>query len=349
MITLGIEGSANKLGVAILRDDIIVSNIRRTFHNAPGEGFRPSELGAHHTANVLPLIKEVLKESGIDLKDIDLIAYTRGPGIAAPLNVCAIVARILAVELNIQIVAVNHCIAHIEMGRFITRMSNPVVLYASGANTQIICYQSESTVLESVGRGKGRYIVLGEALDIAVGNCLDRVARLLNISNAPSPGFNIEQYAKRGKTFFHMPIPIKGMDISCSGIVEYINKTYINPQKQIKVDDQLKYDICFSLQENLFSALTEVTERAISLFKSSEVLIVGGVGCNLRLQEMISLMAKARNAIVGNMDDTFCVDNGAMIAYTGYVMFNTKKTGTKIENCDVTQRYRTETVEIDWD
>lgn len=234
------------------------------------------------------------------------------------------------------------------MGRFITKMKNPVILYASGANTQIISFQSNNK--NNLKRGNGRYMVLGEALDIAVGNCLDRVARLLNISNDPSPGFNIEQLAKKGKTFYQIPIPIKGMDISCSGIIEYLKKTFINSLKKDNIiNEQLKYDICFSLQENLFSALTEVTERAMSLFKSSEVLIVGGVGCNLRLQEMIYLMASDRNAIVGNMDDTFCIDNGAMIGYTGYIMFKNKGYGIKIEDCDITQRYRTETVEINWD
>ncbi|KAF7700511.1 tRNA N6-adenosine threonylcarbamoyltransferase [Cucumispora dikerogammari] len=347
MITLGIEGSANKLGISILDNTEILCNLRETFHNLPGEGFRPSELAVHHSIKILPLIKKALKESNKQLKDIKLIAFTRGPGIASPLNICAIVARTLAIKLNIDIISVNHCIAHIEMGRFVTKLYNPVILYASGANTQIICYQSTMTnLITDKYRGKGKYVVLGEALDIAVGNCLDRVARLLNIPNAPSPGFNIEEYAKKGKTFYLIPVPIKGMDISCSGIVEFIKRKFLSSTK-LSITDELKYDICFSLQENLFAALTEVTERAMSLFKSSEVLIVGGVGCNLRLQEMISLMARDRNAVVGNMDDSFCVDNGAMIAYTGYVMY---KSGvrTKIEVCDISQRYRTESVEITW-
>lgn len=339
MLILGIEGSANKLGIAILENENVLFNERKTFFNQPGEGFRPVELVEHHTKNILSLIKQSLIKTNKKLNEIELVAYTRGPGIAGALNVCAVVARIIAIELNIKIIGVNHCIAHIEMGKFVTGLKNPVVLYASGANTQIICYNKESN---DTNKNIGRYYVLGEALDIAVGNCIDRIGRLLKISNDPSPGYNIEQKAKMGKQFYKIPIPIKGMDISCSGVVAYLEQFL----KGKELTDELINDICYSLQENLFAALTEVTERAMSLYKSNEILIVGGVGCNERLQGMIKIMAEERGAVVGKMDDRFCVDNGAMIAYTGFLMFN--GLGDKVEECDVTQRFRTETVKVYW-
>jgi N6-L-threonylcarbamoyladenine synthase len=96
-----------------------------------------------------------------------------------PLNVCALVARTLSLLWNIPMIGVNHCIGHIEMGRLATGLVHPTVLYVSGGNSQVIAYAG------------GRYRIFGEALDIAVGNCLDRFARIANISNDPAPGLNI--------------------------------------------------------------------------------------------------------------------------------------------------------------
>ena len=132
----------------------------------------------------MPVLRKALEDAKITLKDIDVICYTKGPGMGAPLAVAALVARTVAQLYNKPLVAVNHCVGHIEMGRLITKSNNPIVLYVSGGNTQIIAYSQQ------------RYRIFGETIDIAVGNCLDRFARLLNLSNDPSPGYNIEQLAK---------------------------------------------------------------------------------------------------------------------------------------------------------
>ena len=107
-----------------------------------------------------------------------------GPGMGAPLVTVAVVARTIAQLWNKPIIGVNHCIAHIEMGRLITGAQHPTVLYASGCNTQIIAYADQ------------KYRIFGETIDIAVGNCLDRFARVLKLSNEPCAGYNIEQMAK---------------------------------------------------------------------------------------------------------------------------------------------------------
>merc|ERR1711915_1088629 len=131
----------------------------------------------------------------------------------APLQVSAVVVRMLSQLWKKPIVGVNHCVAHIEMGRLVTDAHDPVVLYVSGGNTQVIAYS------------EGRYRIFGETIDIAVGNCLDRFARVLKISNDPSPGYNIEQLAKRGNQFVELPYAVKGMDVSFSGILSYIEAT----------------------------------------------------------------------------------------------------------------------------
>lgn len=140
-----------------------------------------------------------MQKSGVKPNEIDVVCYTKGPGMAPPLVSVAIVARTLAQIWNKPILGVNHCIGHIEMGRLITNAKNPTVLYVSGGNTQIIAYSSK------------RYRIFGETIDIAVGNCLDRFARVLKLSNDPSPGYNIEQLAKEGKKFLPLPYVVKGL------------------------------------------------------------------------------------------------------------------------------------------
>lgn len=182
---LGFEGSANKIGVGVVRDGTVLANPRRTYVTAPGTGFLPGDTARHHRAVILDLLQEALTEAGLTPKDIDCIAYTKGPGMGAPLASVAVVARTVAQLWNKPLLGVNHCIGHIEMGRLITGAVNPTVLYVSGGNTQVISYSEH------------RYRIFGETIDIAVGNCLDRFARVLKISNDPSPGYNIEQMAKR--------------------------------------------------------------------------------------------------------------------------------------------------------
>lgn len=217
------------------------------------------------------------------------------------------------------------------MGRLITGANNPTVLYVSGGNTQVIAYSRK------------RYRIFGETIDIAVGNCLDRFARVLKLSNAPSPGYNIEQLAKKGKKYHSLPYCVKGMDVSFSGILSYIDERI----EKLRSDGYTPEDLCYSLQETVFAMLVETTERAMAHCDSNEVLIVGGVGCNLRLQEMMGVMCEERNAKLFATDERFCIDNGVMIAHAGAEMF---RSGTKMkwEDCFVTQRFRTDDVETTW-
>ena len=125
--TMGIEGSANKIGIGIIDSSHkIIANPRKTFITPPGTGFLPKETADHHRSQVLKLIQEALSIAKITMKDIELICYTKGPGMGGPLSVGATVGRTLSIMYNIDIVGVNHCVAHIEMGRHATGMKNPV-------------------------------------------------------------------------------------------------------------------------------------------------------------------------------------------------------------------------------
>lgn len=338
MVTsIGFEGSANKIGVGIVRDGEVLANPRRTYITPPGEGFKPADTARHHNSVILDLIDEALKEANCKHSDIDIVSYTKGPGMGAPLVGTAIVARTIAQLWEKPLVPVNHCVAHIEMGRLITGASNPTVLYVSGGNTQVIAFS------------RGKYRIFGETIDIAIGNFLDRVARLIKLSNDPSPGYNIEQLAKKGKKLLDLPYQVKGMDVTLSGILTLIERS-IDKWLNNEQDKYTEADLCMSIQETMFAMLVETVERAMALTNSKEVLLVGGVGCNERLQEMMGIMAEERGAKVCATDERFCVDNGAMIAHTGALMFESgyRPNGNNWKETAITQRFRTDEVDVTW-
>lgn len=329
---MGLEGSANKVGAGIVRDGEVLSNRRATYVTPPGHGFAPGPVSRHHRAAILGLIEEALRDAGMGPKDIDGVAFTKGPGMGAPLAVVAAVARTLSQLWGCPLVAVNHCVGHIEMGRMLGAARDPLVLYVSGGNTQVIAFS------------RRRYRIFGETLDVAVGNCLDRVARLLKISNDPSPGYNVEQMAKRGTRLLELPYVVKGMDVSFSGLLSHIEAL---APSLLSSGEAAAEDVCLSVQETVFAMLVEVTERAMALCRATELLLVGGVGCNRRLQEMLELMCQCRGARLCASDERFCVDNGAMIAQAGWEMLRTGQK-TPIEQSGITQRFRTDEVEVTW-
>lgn len=135
---------------------------------------------------------------------------------------------------------------------------------------------------------------------MAVGNCLDRFARVLQLSNDPSPGYNIEQLALQGTRYIELPYIVKGMDVSFSGMLTFIEK---EAKQKIATGECTAADLCYSLQETVFAMLVETTERAMAHTGANTVLIVGGVGCNKRLQCMMDSMVKDRGGVLCAMDD----------------------------------------------
>ncbi|KWU47508.1 peptidase M22 glycoprotease [Rhodotorula sp. JG-1b] len=367
LLALGLEGSANKLGVGLilhsppadhdldaaptaigdLATTSILSNIRHTYVTPPGEGFLPSDTARHHKRWVADVVEKALQEAQKTMHDVDVVCFTKGestgPGMGAPLQTVALVARTLALMYDKPLVGVNHCVGHIEMGRLITSSPSPIVLYVSGGNTQVIAYSQQ------------RYRIFGETLDIAVGNCLDRFARIIGLSNDPSPGANIEKEAKKGKRLLPIPYATKGMDIMLGGILHaaeaYTRDPRFRPDTHAVGEEEediiTPADLCFSLQETVFAMLVEITERAMAHAGGKEVLIVGGVGCNARLQEMMEIMVGERGGSIFATDERFCIDNGIMIAHAGLLSYRMGYE-TPLEKTSCTQRFRTDEVLINW-
>ncbi|EDO06255.1 tRNA N6-adenosine threonylcarbamoyltransferase family protein [Babesia bovis T2Bo] len=346
---LGIEGSANKLGIAVVRGDgVLLSNVRKTYSAPDGEGFLPRHVARHHRENLSAVLREALSTAGIKLSQISLICYTRGPGMGSGLHVGSIAAKTVHFLTGAPIVPVNHCVGHVEMGRHLSGYRLPVVLYVSGGNTQVISYDHVRCV----------YGVLGETLDVAAGNVLDRLARLLGLPNKPAPGYSIEVAARSGERLISLPFAVKGMDCSLSGLLTYCEQLIERERNllssgEITESDFSRFtcDLCFSVQEHMFAMLIEMTERAMSFVGANELLVVGGVGCNLRLQSMASAMAESRGARLYPMDERYCIDNGAMIAFAGlmdYLHGKGSEAAVPADKVSICQRYRTDQCVVTW-
>ncbi|MCX6818289.1 MAG: bifunctional N(6)-L-threonylcarbamoyladenine synthase/serine/threonine protein kinase [Candidatus Aenigmarchaeota archaeon] len=325
MICLGIEATAHTFGIGICDDKgKVLANERSIYKPKAGWGIIPMDAGKHHEEAKHSVLSAALEKANLKIEDIGLIAYSRGPGLPPCLHKGAELAKELAEKHSVPLVPVNHCIAHIEIGRLTCGFENPVVVYVSGGNTQIISF------------AEGKYRVFGECMDIGVGNALDKFGREVGLDFPQAP--KIEQLAKNGK-WTELPYVVKGMDLSFSGIVtECIRKH----QKGEPLED-----ICYSMQEVFFSMLTEVTERALAHLGKDQVLLTGGVAANMRLQEMLNKMCEERNARFKVVPREFAGDNGAMISWTGILA---NKPGQKIkpEDAGIDPRWRTDDVEISW-
>jgi N6-L-threonylcarbamoyladenine synthase len=312
MIVLGIESTAHTFGIAILQDTCILSNVKECYHNETG-GMIPSQVSDHHVNKCQEVLIRALAQANTKLSDVGLIAFSQAPGIGHALRIGATTARSLSLLLNKPLIGVNHCIAHLEIGRLTTPAKDPVLLYASGANTQIIAFEAE------------KYRIFGETLDIGVGNFLDSFGRLLGLGFPAGP--RIEQLAQayQGKDLIPLSYSVKGMDISFGGILT-------QTKKYIESGNYSSEQLCHSVQETVFSMLVEVAERALAHVHKKELVLGGGVACNKRLQLMCSLMARDRGAQSYAPSNEFLVDNAAMIAYAGLVRYKAGKTTSMQES-----------------
>ena len=325
MLTLGIEGTAHTLGVGIVDTERkVLANVLDMYRPAEG-GLHPREAANHHGDVVASLIVKAAEEANVSLSEIELISFSKGPGLGPCLRSAATAARALSCRLDVPIIGVNHCVAHVEIGRATTGCTDPALLYASGGNTQIIAFSN------------GKYRIFGETIDVGIGNMFDKLGRELGLGFYAGP--TIEKLAKEGDRLLDLPYSVKGMDISFSGIM--------TAALSLKKKGHRLEDIAYSVQETTFAMLAEVTERAMAHVGKDEVLLGGGVAQNMRLRSMIDEMAKERGAKMFVPDRRLCMDNGAMIAWLGNIMY---ESGVRMDIADtvVEQRFRTDEVNVTW-
>jgi len=327
---LGIESTTDDFGVGIVSfHGEVLANVVSTYVPEKG-GIHPREAARHHAIVAAKVLTEALERAGIRHEELDVIAFSQGPGMGPCLRTGATAARALASYLNIPLVGVNHLVAHIEIGKLTTNARDPVTLFVSGGNTIVSAFEA------------GRYRIFGETLDIAVGNCIDvfgREAGLRSEEGFPVAAM-VEKLANSGRVLVLLPYVVKGMDLSFSGLLTAATHLLRDEKHGLE-------DMCFSVLEYVFSMLTEVTERALAHTEKTEVLLTGGNAASKRLQAKLEIMAEEHGAKFCVVPKEYATDNGAMIAWTGVLGYR-HKMFLPIDKSFVRLKWRLDEVEIPW-
>jgi len=326
LVCLGIESTADNLGVGIAASEGTILANEVSSHIPKEGGIHPREAARHHAAEIGNVLTGALKTAGIEASDIDFIAFSQGPGLGPCLRTGATAARALSAFLSVPLVGVNHCVAHIEIGRLATGAEDPLTLYVSGGNTIVAGFEA------------GRYRIFGETLDIAVGNCLDAFAREAGLPYPGGPA--VEKLALEGEELIPLPYVVKGMDLSFSGLLTAAVQELRSGRRRLE-------DLCFSLQEVAYAMLGEVTERALAHTEKEELLLTGGVAANRRLRSVVNSIAEEHGASPKFVPQSYATDNGAMIAWTGVLAYMSG-VRTPIDSSYIDSRWRLDEVKIPW-
>lgn len=327
-ICLAIEATAHTFGVGIVKGDKKGSEIlanERDMYVAEQGGMILNDVRDHHRAVRDKVYLKALETAKIKEEEIDILAFSEGPGLAPALVAGKEFVIMLAERLKKPIVGVNHLAAHLEIGRQITKTKDPIYVFVSGANTQIIAHEG------------GKFRVFGETLDIGLGNALDKFGRKIGLGFPAGP--KMEELAKNGK-YIEMPYVVKGMDVAFSGISTKAEQLF---KKGAKIED-----LCFSLQETCFAMVAEVTERALAHCNKTEVILIGGVAANKRFCEMLDIMCSSRDCKFYPVPLQYCGDNGAMIAMLGLMQYNYKLNILKPTEADINPTWRIDDMEVPW-
>jgi len=296
MYILGIESTAHTFGIGIVNEKgKVLANALDSYTSADG-GMIPDKVAEHHRQVAETVLEKAFAEAKLNWDKIDLVSFSAGPGLDPALWVGYNKAKEWSEEYKKRLVGINHCAAHLSIGKVLHSLKEPCYFYVSGVNTQVIVYEN------------GKYRVVGETLDLGLGNMLDKLGRVLGLGFPAGP--EMEKLARKGK-YVELPYVVKGMDVSFSGILTKVEQLY---KKGLS-----KEDLCFSVQETCFAMVTEIAERAMANAGKKELLLVGGVGANKRFCEMLTIMCKERGAEFYQVPMDLARDNGAMIAWEGYL------------------------------
>ncbi|MEK6812563.1 MAG: KEOPS complex N(6)-L-threonylcarbamoyladenine synthase Kae1 [Nanoarchaeota archaeon] len=302
----------------------ILADVRKQVTTEEG-GLIPNKVASHHESVKEEVLKQALFDAKLSMDAIDLVAISQGPGLPPSLHVGMRFAQQLAKDYNKPLIGVNHIAGHLEIGRLLTSAKDPVFLFVSGANTQII------------NREGHRFYVIGETLDTAIGNMLDKFGRIVGLGFPGGP--KIEQLAQQGQ-WIDLPYVVKGMDVSFSGVLTKAQQRY---KQGAKIED-----LCYSLQETCFAMLIEVTERALAFCDKKEVLLIGGVAANQRFSAMLQIMCKERDAKAFAVPLKYAADNPVMIGWTGILQYLHGEKILAPQDLHINPIWRIEQVEAVW-
>ena len=328
---MGVESTAHTLSIGMVSESGELIPSESSVFKPEHGGIHPREAADHHSLVASELVSRVMDREGFAPSNVKAISFSQGPGLGPCLRVGASLARTLSKTWDVPLIGVNHCVAHIEVGRNQTGCEDPVLLYASGGNTQVIA------------RAGSRYRVLGETLDIGIGNMLDKFARTHDI---PFPGGPViermaSEWLSEGASAaseLELPYAVHGMDLAFSGILTAA--VSLSEREGIGASS-------WSLQEHSFASCIEVSERALAHTGKTELLLGGGVACNGRLREMAEIMCEERGATAHWPEKQYCIDNGTMIAELGRREIEMGRV-TNLEDSAINPMLRTDSSPISW-
>lgn len=316
MRILGIETSCDETGVAIYDEEkgLIANQLHTQIAlHADYGGVVPELASRDHIRKLAPLLQAALQEAHLTAKDIDGIAYTSGPGLVGALLVGSTVARSLAYAWNIPAIGVHHMEGHLLAPML---EENPphfpfVALLVSGGHTQLVRVD-----------GVGRYELLGESIDDAAGEAFDKTAKLLGL-DYPG-GAALARLALKGTpNRFAFPRPMTdrpGLDFSFSGLKTFAaNTLHQVMQEEGELTEQSKADIAYAFQEAVVDTLAIKCKRALKQTGLKRLVIAGGVSANKQLRQTLAELMQQLGGEVFYPQPQFCTDNGAMIAYAGFL------------------------------
>ena len=312
MIVLGLETSCDETGLALydselgLRGQVLYSQIK--LHAEYG-GVVPELASRDHVRKMIPLINQLLEQSGVKKQDIDAVAYTRGPGLMGALMTGALFGRSLAFAFNKPAIGVHHMEGHM-LAPLVSETPPEfpfVALLVSGGHTQLMA-----------AHGIGQYELLGESIDDAAGEAFDKVAKMMGLAYPGGP--NVSKLALQGSaTAFDFPRPMlhQGLDFSFSGL-----KTAVSIQLKKVAGQNREADIAASFQEAVVEVLVKKTLLAAKQTGINTVVIGGGVAANSRLRSMAVSEAEKVGVTIRIPRPGLCTDNGAMVAALGSHLFS---------------------------
>ena len=329
---LGIESSCDETSASIVKNGkeeintVILSQI--DIHTLYG-GVVPEIASRNHVKDITFVIDKCLKDANMTIDDIDAIAVTSGPGLIGSLLVGLEAAKTLAYVNNKPLISVHHIAGHIYANNIEKEMEFPLIsLVISGGHTDLI-YMKDNYTFEKIGG----------TLDDAVGECYDKVARVVNIGYPGGPV--VDKLAKAGKKTYNLPIPLndESLNFSFSGLKSaVINLVHNEKQKNKEIN---KEDLCASFQDVVVKSLTEKTIKAMKKYNVNNLILAGGVAANSGIRESFEELSKKEGFKFSYPSIKYCTDNATMIATAGYFMYQKKhfsnmelnaKSSIKLEN-----------------
>ena len=320
---LAIESSCDDTAAAVLKNDLVLSNIiaNQTIHEAYG-GVVPELASRAHQQNIVPVVDQALKKAGINKKDLNAVAYTRGPGLLGSLLVGTSFAKSFSMALDIPLIEVNHLQGHLLSHFIQDQQPNPsfpfLGITVSGGHTQIVKVNDHFN-LE----------VLGTTLDDAIGEAFDKCGKVMGLGYPAGP--QIDRLAKEGNPeAFDFPIPkAPNLNVSYSGFkTAVINFLHKNHQKNPHFIEENLADLCASIQYTLIEIIYKKIKLAVNKTKITEIAIGGGVAANSGLRNKLQAAAKKHNWTVHLPPFAYTTDNAAMIGIVGYFKYNEQRFGS---------------------